>query len=88
MVASYRCYFFGTASPFLGTTSSIERAENMDAETDEEARIKAEAMYGQQRNRAYGFELWQANRLVYRYQDPKADHQTDLPSNPDGKSCP
>lgn len=64
------------------------RAEDMDAETDEEARRKAEAMYGEQRNRAYGFEVWQANRLVYRYHDPKADHQSDLPPDPGGKRDP
>ena len=33
---------------------------------DEEARLIAEANYAQRHNRAYGFELWQGDRLVHK----------------------
>jgi len=64
-MADYRCYFFGTRSSPFGVPSSVEAAENFHAETDDEARMRADTIYRQRRNQIHGFEVWQANRLVY-----------------------
>jgi len=63
----YHCYFLRPVrSSLFGIPSSIAAGESLRAETDTEARMKAEGLYGQQRNHIYGFELWQDNRLVHR----------------------
>jgi hypothetical protein len=71
-MAYYRCYFLEphTRSPF-GVPSLIEVVEDFSAETDEDARSKAEADYGRRRNHRHGFELWRGARLV-RSQPPSA----------------
>ncbi len=66
-MTNYRCYFLGpsTPSPF-GAPSLIEAAQDLQAGTDEEARLTAEAAYARRRNHLHGFELWQGTRLVHR----------------------
>ena len=67
----YRCYFLGRSAgrpsgPSPDALGLIEAAVDLRAETDDEARALARAMYRQRRNRIHGFELWQGDRLVYR----------------------
>jgi hypothetical protein len=75
VLLDYCCYFFGpiTTSSF-GASSSIDGVENFCAETDQNARMKAETMYRQRCNHVHGFELWQANRLVHRESASLGEH--------------
>ena len=65
-MADYRCYFFGPTAQWFGVPRSIEVAKDLRAESDDEARTVAETMYRERPNQTYGFELWQADRLVLR----------------------
>jgi hypothetical protein len=62
----YRCYFFGTGASVFGAPRVVEAAENLRADTDEQARLLAETVYRRRRNHVHGFELWQADRLVHQ----------------------
>ncbi|MEW5704349.1 MAG: hypothetical protein AB1781_07185 [Pseudomonadota bacterium] len=70
-MVDYRCYFLGAPTIHCGMTQSIDAAEDFSASSDEEARIKVETMYHQRRNQIHGFEIWQRDRLVFRYQAPQ-----------------
>jgi hypothetical protein len=64
----YRCYFFGAGTSFFGAPYVVEAAENLCADTDEQARLLADALYHRRRNHVHGFELWRADRLVHQVQ--------------------
>lgn len=72
----YRCYFLATGNPFTGQSTSIDAAEDLDAETDDEARAQAKALYRRRRNRVHGFEVWQGDRLVLRLPSLNPEHST------------
>ena len=63
----YHCYFFGADHTPIGVVTSFEADESFHAETDAEARMRADTMYHRRHNQIRGFEVWQANRLVYRH---------------------
>ena len=61
MSDDYRCYFLG-ATPG-GETGQAEAVASFRSATDDEAILRAEVKCLRQGG---GFELWRANRLVYR----------------------
>ncbi len=65
-MTEYRCYFLGAGTSFFGMPRLIETAEDLRADTDEQARLLAERIYLRRRNHVHGFELWQGNRLVHQ----------------------
>jgi hypothetical protein len=75
-MAHYRCYFLGATRSSAGASSSIDGAEDFNAETDDEAGTRAEALYRQRRNSVHGFEIWQAERLVLGHRMTEFDRQT------------
>jgi len=74
-MADYRCYFFGMGNSPFGAPISFEAAEDFRAETDDEARMRADTMYRQRRNQIHGFEVWRANRLVCRHPASSGEDQ-------------
>jgi len=66
-MADYRCYFLGPIRTMFGVPSSIVEAEDFLADIDEQALLKAEAMYGQRQSHIHGFEVWQGTRLVHQH---------------------
>ena len=68
----YRCYFLDGGRPDDGSRYPFVGAENLDADSDAEARGKAEALYRARNGHGQGFELWQAGRLVFCRAGPSA----------------
>jgi hypothetical protein len=67
VVTHYRCYFFRQGTVASVTSPCLfEAAEDLMAGTDDEARIMAETIYSQRRNRVHSYELWEGDRLVQR----------------------
>jgi hypothetical protein len=58
-MGQYRCYFFGIGN-------KIDEADEIEADSDAEAQIRAETLYRKRSNQVYGFEVWQAARLVHQ----------------------
>jgi len=65
-MADYRCYFLRPAKLVLGAPTSIDATEEFLADTDEQARLMAEAWYRQRQNQIHGFEVWRGTKLVHR----------------------
>jgi hypothetical protein len=58
-MSGYRCYFLNGRL--------IERAESINAATDQQAVQEAERVFREKEGRFSGFEVWQRGRRVYRY---------------------
>lgn len=72
-MADYRCYFLSTGDSCFGAMQTIAIADNFPANTDDEARLMAETLYRRQPDRSHGYEVWQANRLVYRHKASRGE---------------
>jgi len=84
-MSEYQCFFFGSPNSFLGGGVSCRSAETFQADTDEAACLRADALCRIRQKNIEGFELWQACRLVYRYAlKPDEGHAPKRPSNQDG----
>jgi len=62
----YHCYFLRPATLQFGAPTAIDTAEDFPAETDDQARLIAEAMYRRRCGETHGFEVWRGTTLVYR----------------------
>ncbi len=80
-MTEYRCYFLGAGTSFFGMPHLIEAAEDLRADTDEQARVLAERMYFRRRNHVRGFELWQGNRLVHQAHERHEADVTAIPAD-------
>jgi hypothetical protein len=68
-MVEYHCYFFGPDDQPYSRQRVPAAAERFEARTDDEARMKAHMAF-QRLEQAHGFEVWQADMLVYRHASP------------------
>ena len=68
-MVEYHCYFFGPDDQAYSRQRVYAAAERFEARTDDEARMKAHMAF-RRLEQAHGFEVWQADMLVYRHASP------------------